>query len=262
MGLKVLLVDDVNLFLELEKEYLRRLPMSVFVARDGREALTICQRENPDLIFMDLNMPVMNGADCCRVIKQDQRYRSTPVVLITSEGKEEDRLLCFDAGCDEFLTKPLDRDRFLSVTHRLLPQIDHDSAMVGCHSRAKFRAFGVTFSGFVVEINKKCLYLSTHYDLEQGTLLDLIFALPDPAAPVIQAKGRVTWLNTRENRTRTTLPEGVGVEFVSLSDAAGRDISRFVEEQTKGWEGKVARRTGDGSEDAPEMIPCRGAVNG
>ena len=132
MATTVLLVDDVSMFIELEKDYLQMSAVDVLTARDGKEALRICQTERPALVFMDLNMPVMNGADCCRAIKKDPQLRSTSVVLITSEGKDADRQLCLDAGCDDFLTKPLDRQIFLAAARKLLPSIDRRHQRAGC----------------------------------------------------------------------------------------------------------------------------------
>jgi two-component system, OmpR family, alkaline phosphatase synthesis response regulator PhoP len=107
MANKVLIVDDVNMFLELERDYLQLSAVNILTANDGKEALRICRSERPTLVFMDLHMPVMDGAESCRAIKKDSQLRDTQVVLITSESNQADRTLCIDAGCDDFLTKPL-----------------------------------------------------------------------------------------------------------------------------------------------------------
>ena len=231
MAQKVLLVDDVSMFIELQKDYLQLSAVNILTARNGKEALKICQTERPVLVFMDLNMPIMNGADCCKALKEDPQLKSTKVVLITSEGKDADRSMCLAAGCDDFLTKPLDRAIFLETARRLLPAIDRRDKRVACHLKTKFRAFGVTLSGNIVNLSRHGAYLATDYDLEKGAPLDLIFALPEPHGSIIQVRGRVAWLNTRKSRHKRSLAEGFGVEFLSPSEETTSGLARFIENE-------------------------------
>ena len=227
MASKVLLVDDVSMFIALEKDYLQLSAVNVLTARDGQEALKICQSERPELVFMDLHMPLMNGAECCRAIKNDPQL-STAVVLITSEGKEADRRLCLEAGCDDFLTKPLDRQVFLETARKLLPAIDRRDNRGNCRFNVKFRAFGITLSGFAANLSQNGMYVAADVQVEKGAQLDLIFALPEPVASIVQAKGRIAWLNTSKARKKPSLPEGFGVEFISLSNEAREQIGRYI----------------------------------
>jgi two-component system, OmpR family, alkaline phosphatase synthesis response regulator PhoP len=231
MTQKVLVVDDVSMFVELEKDFLQLSAVKVLTARDGEQALKICREEHPNLVFMDLHMPVMNGADSCVAIKKDPTLHSTAVVLIASEGKEADRRLSMKAGCDDFLTKPLDRHLFLEAARKLLPTINRRDRRVPCRFNVKYRAFGVTLSGFAVDLSQHGLYLATDFGLQQGTELDLIFALPEPYGTIVQTKARVTWLNSKDTRLKLSLPFGFGVEFLSLGDEAEKNILSFVENQ-------------------------------
>lgn len=231
MTKKVLLVDDVSMFLELEKDYLQQSAVNILTARDGMEALNICQSQRPAIVFMDLHMPKMNGADCCRAIKKDQQLQSTAVVLITSEGKDTDRLLCLSAGCDEFITKPLDRDVFLATARKLLPAIDRRDRRVTCRLKVKYRAFGITLSGYIINLSGNGVYIATDSHVEKGALLDLIFALPEPSGLIIQTKARIAWVNSKKARQKPSLPEGFGIEFVSLADEAARELGRFIQSE-------------------------------
>ncbi|MCM0084437.1 response regulator [Geomonas sp. Red32] len=228
MAEKILLVDDVNMFLELEKGYLQHSAVRVLTARDGQEALNLCRQEQPGLVFMDLHMPVMNGADCCHKIKEDRNLKETAVVLITSEGKADDRKLCMDAGCDDFMTKPLDRLLFLATARRFLPEIERRDKRVPCNIKAKFRAFGVTLSGTLADISRHGAYISSDIDAEIGRMIDLVFALPDPIGTVIQAKGKIAWTNTAKRRVKPVLPIGFGVEIISIPKEAEADLARFL----------------------------------
>jgi uncharacterized protein (TIGR02266 family) len=229
MAQKVLLVDDVSMFVELQKDFLQLSAVDILTARDGKEALQICRSQRPVLVFMDLHMPVMNGADCCVALKKDQHLSSTNVILITSEGKDADRDICLAAGCDGFLTKPLDRNIFLDAARRLLPAIDRRDKRIACQLKVKYRAFGVTLSGLIINMSQNGMYLATDYDLEQGAVLDLIFALPEPHGSIIQLRARVAWLNSKKARIKQSLPEGFGVEFVAASDETTRELARFIE---------------------------------
>ena len=228
MASKVLLVDDVSMFVELMKDYLQLSSVNLLTARDGQEALRICQAERPELVFMDLHMPLMDGAECCRAIKKDPQLSSS-VVLITSEGKEADRQLCLEAGCDDFLTKPLDRHIFLDSARRLLPSVDRRDMRGNCRFNVKFRAFGITLSGFAANLSQNGLYLVADVAVAPGSQVDLIFALPDPVGAIIQVKGRVAWQNTSESRKKPILPEGFGVEFLSITDEQREQIARYLE---------------------------------
>jgi two-component system, OmpR family, alkaline phosphatase synthesis response regulator PhoP len=228
---KVLLVDDVNMFLELEKSFLQRSAVNVLTAHNGREALALCQKERPALVFMDLHMPVMNGAESCKAIKSDPSLAGTNVVLITSEGNDAGKQICVDAGCDEFMTKPLDRHLFLEAARRLIPGIDRREKRVECRVNLKFRTFGITFSGITADISRNGIYLTSNLDIEKDAEVDLVFALPEPIGSIIHSKGRVAWTNTNKCRRKVSLPEGFGIEFVSLSEEAARELDRFLDLQ-------------------------------
>jgi CheY-like chemotaxis protein len=121
---RILLVDDVRLFLELEKSFLNLSQVEILTAANGEEALAIVRRERPDLVFLDLYMPVLDGAVCCATIKGDPELSATPVVMVTTGGKPEEVEQCRAAGCDGLLTKPIDRSAFLDTVSRFIPSFN------------------------------------------------------------------------------------------------------------------------------------------
>ncbi len=225
---KILLVDDVSMFLELQKTYLKLSSVRVVTARDGAEALHATQKERPSLVFMDLHMPKMDGAECCARLKADAEFKSLPIVMITAEGRGEDRELCFRAGCDDFLTKPLDRVQFLETARKYLPAIDRRDARIQCRMKAKFKAYGVTLSGEVVDIAPNGVYMAADYEVEKGTIIEVVFQLPDATGAVVQAKGKVAWLNRGSWQRKTGYPPGFGVEFIALTEASKEALQLFV----------------------------------
>lgn len=118
---KILLVDDVKLFLELEKSFLTLAPAVILTASNGDEALSIVRKERPALVFLDLYMPVLDGIACCRAIKSDPELAAIPVIMVTTGGKPQEEEQCRNAGCDGFLTKPIDRAALLDKVREFIP---------------------------------------------------------------------------------------------------------------------------------------------
>jgi len=102
---KILLVDDTKLFLKLEQEYLKQSAAQIFTAGNGQEALELARSNRPDLIYLDLNMPVMDGVGCCAALKADPDLRDIPVILVTTAGMDDSVARCKEAGASGYLLK-------------------------------------------------------------------------------------------------------------------------------------------------------------
>jgi CheY-like chemotaxis protein len=225
---KILLVDDVNMFLELQMSYLKLSSVHVLTAKDGYEAIQAVRKEHPALVFMDLHMPSMDGAESCARLKADAELRKIPVVMITSEGRGEEREICFKAGCDDFLTKPLDRRLFLETARRYLPAIDRRDSRVPCRAKVKFRVYGVTLSGDILDLALNGIYVAADYEVEVGSLVDVVFELPEGGL-IVRARGRVAWLNSRQWCRNPKFPPGFGIEFLALDEESTAALTQFVE---------------------------------
>lgn len=219
MGKTILLVDDNQLFIEIEKEFLQYTVLNIVTAKDGLEALDLVKIKMPDLVFMDLEMPRMDGATCCRAIKSDVSFGNIPVVMVTSKGNEEN---CYSAGCDHFVTKPLDRDVFLDVARSFIPNIDRREKRAevnfDCLLRLQDEAItchlkNVSMGGAFVVIDHFCM---------PNSVVQIHFTLPD--GTVIDCSGRIIWLN----RSEETHPKGVGVKFALMTKEAKSAIKNFL----------------------------------
>jgi putative two-component system response regulator len=116
----VLVVDDVAANRDLIDGLLEGRGYDVRQARDGAEALAIVRASQPDVVLLDIDMPVMDGISVCRAIKDDPITRLIPVVLITAASDRETRIRGLEAGADDFLTKPFDGTELLVRTRVLL----------------------------------------------------------------------------------------------------------------------------------------------
>jgi cyclic di-GMP phosphodiesterase len=117
---RVLIVDDLEENLEVFSDILEPEGYRISTASNGREAVDKAFAEPPDLVIMDVSMPKMNGIEACRLLKQDERTRFVPIVLVTALVAREDRIAGKEAGCDDFLSKPVDFEELKIRTRSLL----------------------------------------------------------------------------------------------------------------------------------------------
>ena len=113
---KILLVDDMRNFLDLEISFLRRADCKIITAKDGLEALKLAKAEIPNIVLLDLEMPRMNGVQCCRFLKADPALKKVPVVIVTALDKKAE---CIKAGADDFVKKPINEEAFIREIKKL-----------------------------------------------------------------------------------------------------------------------------------------------
>jgi len=114
-GLKILLIDDSRTIRRSAETMLTREGCEVITATDGFEALALIHRHEPDLIFVDIMMPRLDGYQTCAIIKNNARFRRVPVIMLTSKDGLFDKARGRIVGSDHYLTKPFTRDEFLGA---------------------------------------------------------------------------------------------------------------------------------------------------
>ncbi len=102
----VLVVDDERDIVELVRYNLTQAGFRVVSAADGRQALELARRERPDLILLDLMLPVLPGTEVARTLRQDEKTRTIPIIMLTARGEEVDRVVGFELGADDYVVKP------------------------------------------------------------------------------------------------------------------------------------------------------------
>lgn len=114
-GVRVMVIDDSNTIRRSAEIFLRQSGCEVILAVDGFEALSKITDHEPDLIFVDIMMPRLDGYQTCSVIKKNSKFKTTPVIMLSSKDSVFDRARGRIVGSDEYLTKPFTRESLLSV---------------------------------------------------------------------------------------------------------------------------------------------------
>lgn len=232
---KVLLVDDVQLILELEKTFLKGLPVDVIEAHNGAEAIDLVHKEHPDLIYLDLNMPIMDGPTCCRILKGDPQTKGIPVIMVTTAGKLEDELQCRSAGCDDYITKPINGKLFLDKGRQCIADFERRKRRYSFTTDVEFLKGGESHFGVTADISRGGLYIAVPTSNIPEDPVDLAFKLPLGGNHIlVAARGRVAWQNRSDNPVKPNYPAGVGIEFIDIDPEIVKQLEHFFEEALKG----------------------------
>jgi twitching motility two-component system response regulator PilG len=114
-GVKVMVIDDSNTIRRSAEIFLNQAGCEVILAQDGFEALAKITDHQPDVVFVDIMMPRLDGYQTCSLIKRNSRYRTTPVIMLSSKDGLFDRARGRMVGSDEYLTKPFTKDTLLKA---------------------------------------------------------------------------------------------------------------------------------------------------
>lgn len=120
---KILVVDDEPDLVELVKDVLERNNYFVISARNADLAIKKVKESNPDLIILDLNLPGIGGIEVCRILKQDKKTSSIPIIMLTVKSTEMDKIAGLEAGADDYMTKPFSTAELVARTRAVLRRI-------------------------------------------------------------------------------------------------------------------------------------------
>jgi two-component system, cell cycle response regulator DivK len=117
---KVLLVEDNEMNRDMLSRRLIRRGFEVIFAVDGQQGVDLARSQRPDIILMDMSLPVIDGWEATRRVKSDDATRGVPVIGLTAHAMSGDRERAMEAGCDDYDTKPVELDRLIGKIERLL----------------------------------------------------------------------------------------------------------------------------------------------
>ena len=118
---KILIVEDNEMNRDMLSRRLERRGFAIVMAVDGQQGVDMARNEKPDLILMDMSLPVMDGWTATRTIKDDAELKNIPVIALTAHAMEGDREKAMAAGCDDYDTKPIELPRLLEKIGKFLP---------------------------------------------------------------------------------------------------------------------------------------------
>lgn len=120
--MKILYVEDNDDNIYMLERRLKRAGFNVVIARDGADGVAKAGSEQPDLILMDLSLPVLDGWEATRQIKQGDSTARIPLIVLTANAMAGEKEKAFEAGCDDFDTKPVEFERLLGKINALISQ--------------------------------------------------------------------------------------------------------------------------------------------
>lgn len=227
---KILLVDDDPSCIEKEMSFLsQRVNIKVLQAFDGGEALETIRDERPDLVIMDLIMPVVDGDECCLAVKSDPLLKDIPVVLKSFLSDSETVSRCMMAGCDDFISKPVKMmdvlrkiKRHTDLPIRLDPRKEIKTAV-------EYRFENKRGRGMMINISEGGMLFWSSTPIPVGSLIDTDFSLPDFEERVGVSAMVVRWDSTpdddkasKRDSAEKSAGFGLGVRFLALpSDVKG-----------------------------------------
>jgi len=123
MAKKVLIVDDEPCFCEMTQYSLQKVGYETVIAVNGQEAMRLLREEKPHIMLLDLNMPVMDGHEVCRLVRADDEFKDLPIILVTAVDKSIAAAKVKDKWADDYLIKPFDCDVLFEKMNNLLGPI-------------------------------------------------------------------------------------------------------------------------------------------
>lgn len=131
---RILLVEDNEMNRDMLSRRLMRRGYEVIIAVDGQQGVTMARSESPDVILMDMSLPVMDGWEATRILKTSPETAHLPVIALTAHAMSTDREKAIDAGCDDYDTKPIELTRLLAKIEALIGRSSKDVAKTGTSS--------------------------------------------------------------------------------------------------------------------------------
>lgn len=216
---KILLVDDMRSFLDLEATFLCRAECRILTAATGLEAIRVARAEKPDLIVLDIEMPEMNGIQACRILKSDATTSPIPVIVLSSMQMEDEARR---AGANHYLRKPIDEPTFLSEVKRFLPIVERAETRVVVDAPITLTQSGETLEARLVNLSKTGFYVQTPARHPIGARLEVSFSLPDdPSGKLVTGEALVVRFGDD--------PPGFACRFRQVSSGARLVVEDWVE---------------------------------
>lgn len=159
MSAKILVVDDEKDLVDLISYNLEKDGFEVLRALDGERALEFLQSDVPDLVILDLMLPGIQGMEACKIIRNNPRTASLPIIMVTAKGEEVDRILGLEIGADDYITKPFSVRELLARVRAVLRRFAVSSEIERSET-FDFKGLHIDFGSHIVTVNERDVELS------------------------------------------------------------------------------------------------------
>jgi len=220
----VLLVDDVQLFLRLEETFFKRAGCRVLTANSGNDALKVAREKSPDLILCDYFMPDMKGSQVVKELKSDGKTCDIPVIIVSTSSKTEDIHACFEAGCDDYMTKPIQPDAVLARAANLLAIPHRAHRRLPVNFKIDGEAPPLVFTGFSKNLSQSGISIEAEQTLQTGARLRLWLPIKDDHS-LTEFTGEVVRSESDQRHGKNIY----GVKFVEVSPLAQQALMAYLE---------------------------------
>lgn len=146
---KILIVDDDENICELLRLYLEKDGFATIVANNGEQALLSMQVNNPDLVLLDIMMPVLDGWQVCREIRKNS---NVPIIMLTAKGETFDKVLGLELGADDYVTKPFDTKEVVARIKAVLRRMS-DNDRLDTTSEVRYDKLRINITNYELEVN-------------------------------------------------------------------------------------------------------------
>jgi len=123
---KILIIDDTDLMVKLTTDILTEKGYEVVSANNGLDGIKMVMTEKPDLVLLDIVMPGLDGFEVCKLLREDESNNLMPIIMLTAQGNEEDKLAGLELGADDYITKPFNPRELISRVKNTLLRIDRN----------------------------------------------------------------------------------------------------------------------------------------
>lgn len=222
----ILLVDDNPSFLMYIGILIKRLGYNILIAKNGAEGLKLMKEKRPSIVFLDINMPVMDGKSCLTLAKNDPEIKDIPVFMISARF---DRIQDFiNIGCSGFIKKPINLSELYETIQNTIEETPRHHLRTNIFLKITLSYKDNMEELYAINLSEKGMYIRREAPLEIGTPVDVKLHIPH-FHENITLKGSVVYAkNLMDNLT----PEpGIGIRFEELSPENSAKIRRVIYDQ-------------------------------
>lgn len=223
---KILIVDEDSFFLELERAFLHRDHFEILEARNGRDALTIMREQHPDLVLLDLYMPVMGGIEVV-IRARAEGIIDLPIIIVSKENDPAKIAEMKEAGASDFISKPIEIDELLRVISVHLNESHRSARRLPVTIKLRYKTLDELMPAESKDISTTGIFVRTKKQLGLGSLVELyLYPADDADAAPIKVIGEVVRVQQGHDED-----SGAGLKFINLDPASVKIIAGMLDNE-------------------------------